>query len=432
MTEDGIAHGLGGFGRDRVGAGRIVEDLAGAAQRIVGRVDARGRAGGVDEPHRQDARRPRPRGEVHRVVVASGLEDRRVGPAIRTRRHHLGPAADPAGSSSAVIAHGRHPGGEKCHARIQSGGNDRLCAALAAAVNDHGAAIPFRLGGQTVQRTDQPEKHAAEIDRLAGLASPPAIIRQGALGEVGVILDGLAVGDAVRVDVQRKKPLLRPAGRPGEAGAPHARAVDGEHDRQTPRSGVSRPRQVARHWRANAVGLQIPAIDPRTRRRHGREPGADRHGGQLAFLPGPEGVEIVGHGQAGADFERADRRSADSRQGPAGRGVPGRAALEEARFIEPAGHGPITVRQAQSALGDGRHAVLRDRPFHLGFIDWLLTVHQPHLEDDRIALPVDRIGALGADSQGIVGGWARRLRARRRKGRHRPAGQSPSNRCGGQ
>ena len=59
------------------------------------------------------------------------------------------------------------------------------------------------LRAKEIHRADQAEIHAAEIDRVATLTSLLRVLFQVAVGEFRVKLRRLAVGNAVRVEIER-------------------------------------------------------------------------------------------------------------------------------------------------------------------------------------------------------------------------------------
>src|SRR6185295_3636639 len=78
VPPDRFTHGLARFGRNGVGARRVVEDFFLRLEGVECGIDTRRRTGCVNESDRQNSRRFGARREVHRVVVTRGFEHFRI------------------------------------------------------------------------------------------------------------------------------------------------------------------------------------------------------------------------------------------------------------------------------------------------------------------------------------------------------------------
>ena len=202
-----------------------------------------------------------------------------------------------------MVADGRYAGGDERHAGVEPAGDQCLSAALAVADDGQHLAVPLRSGGEQVDRALEPEEHTAEVDRLAALAAGMAVVFQRAGAQFRVELIGFSVGDAVGVDIHGEHPGLGALDGVGEGGTADARPMHPEDCRQALGLGAFGQAEIARHRGAAEAGrLNVKALDVRIGLLDRREDRFDRHFGQLAFLVGPERIEVVGDGQAGGEF----------------------------------------------------------------------------------------------------------------------------------
>ena len=204
-----------------------------------------------------------------------------------------------------MIAECRHAGGDHGDAVVESAGHQGLAATLAVADHDEHFAVPLGPRSEEVDGPRQAEKHPAEIDRIAALASFVPIVLQAPGGQLAVELGRLAVGDSVSVQVHRQHPRQGPFHRVGHHGAADSGAVDPEDGRKGPGSGILGHGQITRDGRpAQARNLHVETRDLGVGLLDRRELRLEGHLGQLLFLVGPERVEVVGHRQAGPDLQR--------------------------------------------------------------------------------------------------------------------------------
>ena len=214
------------------------------------------------------------------------------------------------------VRSGGNPHGHAADFRHQRRPRKALPRRLAAAEQPQIASIPFRHGRQDFQRAIDTMEHAEHIDffRIARVETAQRIAHQIAVAQFVVVLDRLAVRQAMRIDVQRQKALRRKRQETPFACGTDTRAMRHE-DRGMPAFlRVDRPCEDAADRRAvRTICLQIKDFDDGIRPLR-RQFQIHRDGIHAFALPLPECVEIIWNGQCRLDLIRL-HQCADCRRG---------------------------------------------------------------------------------------------------------------------
>ena len=181
--------------------------------------------------------------------------------------------------------------------------------------------------------------------------------------------------------------------------------MHGEDDGQGLGLGTHRAHVVAGDGCSNAVGLEIEGIECLRGGGDGRQARIDWHLGELVFLRGPEGVEVVGHRGAALDLggidggpcEGCDRRCLGSAA------IAG-AELKEARLIETALHLGDAIADRGLARLIEWQAVLGQHPLHLALGKRLALVLRLHHKGHGFTAMVGGSGFLGMGGELEGGG----------------------------
>ena len=137
---------------------------------------------------------------------------------------------------------------------------------------------------------------------------------------------------------------------------------------------------------AETLDLQIKSLHAFHRRRDRCERRFERHFGQSGFLRGPEGIEVIRHGQARLDLQRIV-----SRGGQRGRFAAGGTKLQEAGLVEFAAESELAGVERHFLCGLRLEAVFAEHERHFGMLRGLDG------EGGGLSSLVDRIGTIRGD-----------------------------------
>ncbi len=205
-----------------------------------------------------------------------------------------------------VVTAGGDTSTDEAHALIQRTCCESLKTTLTATIDDDRFTIPFWLRSKEVDGTDEAQKHAFEVVRLAVTASDVAIVFQSAILQLLIESSIFAIGDAVGVDVHRQhssSPIC-PRNCSWQAGAVDSRPVGKEDRWQGLGLGSFGSTQISTHGRSQAGDLNIKRLHLFGGAGHGCQCGLHLHCCECCFLFGPKGIKIVWHRQAWLDRQR--------------------------------------------------------------------------------------------------------------------------------